>query len=104
MANKMKIRAWIENDKTTVKAIIFHPMETGLRKDKKSGKPIPAHYITEVSCEHNGKSILKCMWGPGVSKNPFFSFRFAGAKPGDKLKISWVDNQGQAGSSESQIN
>jgi len=103
MVNKMKIRAWIENDKTTVKAIIFHPMETGLRKDKKSGKPIPAHYITEVSCEHNGKSILKCLWGPGVSKNPFFSFRFAGAKPGDKLTISWVDNTGQSGSSEKQI-
>jgi sulfur-oxidizing protein SoxZ len=103
MANKMKIRAWIENDKTTVKAIIFHPMETGLRKDKKSGNTIPAHYITEVHCEHNGKSILKCNWGPGVSKNPFFSFRFAGAKTGDKLKISWVDNQGQSGSSEKQI-
>lgn len=103
MANKMKIRAWIENDKTTVKAIIFHPMETGLRKDKKSGKPIPAHYITEVSCEHNGKAILNCMWGPSVSKNPFFSFRFAGAKPGDKLKISWVDNKGQSGSTEAQI-
>ena len=72
MANKMKIRAWIENDKTTVKAIIFHPMETGLRKDKKSGKPIPAHYITEVRCEHNGKSILKCNWGPGFSKNLSF--------------------------------
>ena len=103
MANKMKIRAWIENNKTTVKAIIFHPMETGLRKDKKTGKPIPAHFITEVSCEHNGKSILKCNWGPGVSKNPFFSFRFAGAKAGDKLKISWVDNKGQSGSSEAQI-
>ena len=99
----MKIRAWIENNKTTVKAIIFHPMETGLRKDKKTGKPIPAHFITEVSCEHNGKAILKCNWGPGVSKNPFFSFRFGGAKAGDKLKISWVDNKGQSGSSEKQI-
>ncbi len=103
MTNKMKIRAWIENNKTTVKAIIFHPMETGLRKDKKTGKPIPAHFITEVSCEHNGKAILKCNWGPGVSKNPFFSFRFGGAKAGDKLKISWVDNKGQSGSSEKQI-
>lgn len=103
MANKIKIRAWIENDKTTVKAIIFHPMETGLRKDKKTGEPIPAHYITEVNCEHNGKPILKCNWGPGVSKNPFFSFRFAGAKAGDELKISWVDNKGQSGGSSAKI-
>ncbi len=103
MANKMKIRAWVDNGKTTVKAIIFHPMETGLRKDKKTGKPIPAHYITEVDCLHNGKPVLKCYWGPGVSKNPFFSFRFKGANSGDELKISWVDNQGKSGSATAKI-
>ena len=101
--NKMKIRAWISDGKATVKAIIFHPMETGLRKDKKTGKPIPAHYITEATCEHNGSRILVCNWGPGVSKNPFLSFRFKGASKGDTLKISWVDNQGNSGSSEAKI-
>jgi len=79
MKNKMKIRAWMDKNKTMVKAIIFHPMETGMRKDKKTGKKIPAHFITEVNCEHNGKTVLKCLWGPGVSKNPFISFRFGGA-------------------------
>ncbi len=100
---KMKIRAWVDGSKATVKAIIFHPMETGLRKDKATGKPIPAHYITEVQCKHNGKSVLTCLWGPGVSKNPFVSFRFNGAKSGDKLKISWVDNQGGSGEKEAKI-
>ncbi len=103
MANKMKIRAWVDNGKTTVKAIIFHPMETGMRKNKKTGKLIPAHYITEVKCEHGNKAILNCMWGPGVSKNPFLSFRFKGAKAGDSLKISWVDNKGNSGSSVAKI-
>ena len=103
MKNKMKIRAWMDQGKTTVKAIIFHPMETGLRKDKQTGKTIPPLYITEVTCEHNGKSILNCLWGPGVSKNPFLSFRFSGANSGDKLKISWVDNSGNRGSSEANI-
>jgi len=100
---KMKIRAWADGDKATVKAIIFHPMETGLRKDKASGKKIPAHYITEVKCEHNGKSVLTCLWGPGVSKNPFVSFRFKGAKTGDNLKVSWVDNTGDSGTKEAKI-
>jgi len=103
MKNKMKIRAWMDSGKTIVKAIIFHPMETGLRKDKTTGKPIPPLYITEVNCEHNGKAILNCLWGPGVSKNPFLSFRFSGAKKGDKLKISWVDNKGNNGTSEASI-
>jgi len=100
---KMKIRAYADGDKAVVKAIIFHPMETGLRKDKASGKTIPPHYITEVKCEHNGKSVLTCLWGPGVSKNPFVSFRFNGAKVGDKLKVSWVDNTGASDSKEAKI-
>lgn len=103
MARKMKIRAWVSGDKTTVKAIMFHPMETGLRKDKATGKTIPPHYITEVTCEHNGKNILNCLWGPGVSKNPFLSFKFKGAKVGDSLKVSWVDNTGEKNSSTSKI-
>jgi sulfur-oxidizing protein SoxZ len=103
MARKMKIRAWDNGKSTSIKAIIFHPMETGLRKDKKTGEKIPGHYITEVNCEHNGKNILTCLWGPGVSKNPFLSFDFNGAKKGDDFKISWVDNQGGKGDSVTKI-
>jgi sulfur-oxidizing protein SoxZ len=100
----MKIRAWAGDDgKTIVKAIIFHPMETGLRKDKSTGQKIPAHYITELNVEHNGKNILTCLWGPGVSKNPFLSFRFKNAKAGDKLKFSWVDNKGESDSKEATV-
>ena len=100
---KMKIRAWTAGDRTTVKAILFHPMETGLRKDKSTGKPIPSNFITEVKCEHKGKNVLTCLWGPGVSKNPFLSFRFKGAKTGDSLKISWVDNRGKSASATAKI-
>ncbi len=97
---KMKIRAWIEDGKATVKAIVFHDMETGMRKDKATGEKIPAHFIEELTCEHNGKSIMTCLWGPGVSKNPFLSFRIKNAKQGDTLKLSWVDNKGEKDSEE----
>ena len=100
---KIKIRAWTDKGSATVKAILFHPMETGLRKNKATGKAIPAHYITEVKCEHNGKTVLTCLWGPGVSKNPFLSFRFKDAKKGDSLKISWTDNTGGSASSSEKI-
>ena len=49
----IKARAKLSDGVTTVKALIKHPMETGLRKDKKTGKMIPAHFIQEVVCEHN---------------------------------------------------
>ena len=100
---KMKIRAWAEDGAATVKAIVFHQMETGLRKDKATGKKIPSHFIEELACQHNGKTVLTCLWGPGVSKNPFLAFNFNGAKKGDTVTISWVDNTGDKGGASEKI-
>ena len=98
MAKKWKVRANLKGDVTTVKALITHPMETGFRKDKKTGKKIPAHYIQDLVAEHNGNKILNADWGPAVSQNPYISFKFKGAKKGDKIKLSWVDNKGKSDS------
>ncbi len=103
MAKSIKMRAKLDGDVTTVKALVSHPMETGLRKDKKTGKMIPAHFIQEVVCEHNGNTVLTSLWGPAVSKNPYLSFKFKGANKGDTLKLSWVDNQGGSDSLETKI-
>ena len=98
----IKMRASLSGDETTVKALITHPMETGLRKGK-DGKPIPAHHITEVTCEHGGKVVMVAQWGPAVSKNPYLAFKFKGAKAGDAVKLSWVDNKGESDSTEAQV-
>jgi sulfur-oxidizing protein SoxZ len=103
MANSIKVRAKAKGGETVVKTLISHPMETGLRKDKKTGKKIPAHFIQEVTCEHNGNNVLTALWGTAVSKNPYLSFKFKGANAGDSLKISWVDNQGKSDSVEAKI-
>lgn len=102
MANTIKMRANASGSEVTVKCLMTHPMETGTRKDK-AGKPIPAHYITEVTAEHNGANVLTAYWAGGVSKNPYLSFKFDGGKPGDEVKISWVDNQGGSDSATTQI-
>jgi len=99
----MKIRAWIENGHTQVKAIIFHPMETGLRKDKNTGKLLPAKYIQTIVAKHNEKIVLDCKWASSISMNPFMSFSFNGGKSGDKIEIAWVDNEGQTGKGEVNI-
>ena len=99
----IKIRAKVDGDVTTVKALISHPMDTGLVKDKKTGKPIPAHFIQEVTCEHNGNNVLTALWGAAISKNPYLSFKFKGAKAGDTLTLSWVDNKGESDSTETKI-
>ena len=99
----IKMRANIEGDVTTIKALISHPMETGLSKDSKTGEKIPAHYIQEVVCELKGTPILTAYWGPAISKNPYLSFRFSGGAAGDTVKLSWVDNKGDKDSAEATI-
>jgi len=103
MANSIRIRAEAKGGETTVKALISHPMETGLRKDKKTGEKIPAHYIQEVSCAHNGANVMTAQWGPAVSKNPYVSFVLANAKAGDTIEMSWVDNKGEKDSASTQV-
>ena len=102
--SSIKMRATLGDDGvTTIKILISHPMDTGLEKDKKTGNLIPAHFIQEVVCEHNGTNVLTAEWGPAISKNPYLSFRFKGAKAGDTVKVSWVDNQGNSDSGEATI-
>ena len=94
MAKSIRARASAKGDTTTVKALITHPMETGLRKDKKTGKKVPAHFIQEVVAKHNGATVMTAQWSGAVSKNPYLSFQFTGGKPGDSVELSWVDNMG----------
>jgi len=103
MAKGIKIRAQAKKGVTTVKALMSHPMHTGLRKNKKTGKKIPAHFIQEVKCEHNGNTMITALWGPAISKNPYLSFKFKGGAKGDNIKISWVDNKGEKSSQEAKI-
>jgi len=95
MAKKtIRLRASNKGGVASVKALITHPMETGLRKDKKTGKKVPAHFIQTVSGKHNGKEVILCEWSGAISKNPYLSFSFAGAKSGDAVELTWSDNKG----------
>jgi sulfur-oxidizing protein SoxZ len=103
MAKSIRIRAKAKGGDTTVKALITHPMETGMRKNKKTGQKIPAHFIQEVTCKHNGNTAVTALWGPAVSKNPYLSFRIGGGKAGDTIELSWVDNQGKKDSATTKV-
>lgn len=94
MAEEMKMRATMQGDAVDVKVLIQHIMETGLRKDQKTGKMIPAHFINQVTATLNGKMVLDMQWGVGISRNPFVGFRVKGAKVGDKVAVHAVDNLG----------
>ena len=101
--SSIKIRAKVKQGEVKIKCLINHPMETGLRKNKKTGKLIPARFIQEVVCEHGGNTVMNAQWNATISKNPFLSFAFTGAKAGDMIKISWVDNTGKSDTTEATI-
>ena len=102
MADPMKIRAGLKGDIADVRVLMNHPMETGQRKDG-SGNLIPQHFIQEIAVKLNGKTVIDAQVSQAVSRNPVFSFRVKGAKAGDRLEISWVDNKGERNSTETAL-
>jgi sulfur-oxidizing protein SoxZ len=102
MADPMRIRARAAGDKATVRVLMVHEMETGQRKDA-SGRAIPAWFIQEVTAQHNGKPVLSAQWGPAVAKNPYLQFVVKGAKAGDKISLTWIDNRGDKRTDEATV-
>ncbi len=102
MADPMRIRAQASGDKASVRVLMRHEMETGQRKDT-AGKTIPAWFIQEVVAQHNGKLVMNAQWGPSVSKDPYFQIFVKGAKVGDKITVTWVDNKGDKRTDEATV-
>jgi len=94
MAEGMKMRAALQGDVAEVKVLMSHPMEPGTRKDAKTDKLVPAHFINSVTTTLNGKTIMEAQWGGAISKNPFLGFKVKGVKAGDKIAVNAVDNLG----------
>jgi sulfur-oxidizing protein SoxZ len=93
MASTIRVRAISNGEVTEVQALIQHPMDSGFVKDAQ-GQTIPPHFIQQLTFEYDGKAVFVADWGPAVSKDPYVKFSFKGAKKGDELKVSWVDNKG----------
>ena len=97
----IKLRTKEKKGLIQVKSLITHPMDTGLRRNKKGDK-IPAHYINEVVVEANGEPVMTANWTGSISKNPFISFSYEGEKS-DTVKLTWTDNMGKTDSLEKKV-
>jgi sulfur-oxidizing protein SoxZ len=93
MAEPMKIRATVKGDVADVRILMMHPMETGQRKDER-GNLVAPHFIQNVVVTHNGNVVFNADWSQAVSRNPFLGLRVKGAKTGDNISVTWVDNKG----------
>ncbi len=77
----------------TIKTLISHKMESGQRKDKKTGELIPRSIINRFTCEFNGKSVIDISIEPAVSTNPYFQFDATVPEAGDFV-FTWYDDDG----------
>jgi sulfur-oxidizing protein SoxZ len=102
MTEPTRIRAQMAGDKATVRVLMAHEMESGQRKDS-AGKSIPAWHIQQVTIQLNGRQVLTAQFGTAVSKNPFLQFNLKGAKPGDKIAVSWRDSRGTSRTDETTV-
>jgi len=99
MPGPMKMRATLGQGFTDVRVLMTHPMETGQRKDSE-GKLVPMHFIQNLTVKVNGKPVIEAQTSQAISRNPVFSFRLKGGTNGDKIEVSWVDNEGESNRTE----
>jgi sulfur-oxidizing protein SoxZ len=99
MSIKIRMRGKSKGGVAEVKALIKHPMESGVRMNKKTGKPFPALFIDTVTITVNGAAAIDSQWSGAVSSNPYMAIK-VNANAGDKITLALTDNSGASGTEE----
>ena len=102
---KPRVKAPKKADKgevVTIKTLISHKMETGLRKDKKTGEIIPRQIINTFTAKFNGEDVFSVDLDPAISANPFFEFSMKAEESGE-FEFIWVDDNGETYSKKSKL-
>jgi sulfur-oxidizing protein SoxZ len=99
---KIKPKTYKTGDIVKIDFMVMHPMETGMRKDKKTGQIVPAEYINEVKFLFNDQLITKMVVWESLSTNPLFTINFK--VPGEgELKVIFKDNKGEVNEKSQKI-
>lgn len=89
---KLKFKQIVnKGDLVKVKTLAEHEMESGVRRDEKTGVIYPRLIIYKVTARYNGKIVFKANWFSGVSANPYLAFYFKADKSG-LIEIEWEDD------------
>ena len=80
-------------DVVTIKTLISHPMESGLRKDRKTGELIPRKIINKFVASFEGEQVVSVDVDPAVSANPYFQFDMKVPGAGT-VRFEWTDDDG----------
>lgn len=82
-----------KNEIFLLKALITHPMETGLRTDE-DGKVIPRKLINRFSCRYNEQIVFSADLHESIAANPFIEFNLR-AFDSALLEFVWEEDGGE---------
>ena len=99
---KIKPKKYADGEVVNVSFMVMHPMETGMRKDKKTGAIVPAQYINSVKFEYNGKVITTMNVWESLSANPVFTTYMKVNGKGE-LRVTYTENTGEVSETSIEI-
>lgn len=73
--------------------MIMHPMDNGYTFTTQ-GTVIPVDIVTDFRCTYLGEEVVHVRLEPGISANPYFSFRLRAVRTGT-VEFTWIDQHGE---------
>lgn len=77
----------------TVRSLINHPMETGLRPDGEDASDIEQQLVESLTVSLDGEAVFRARFYTGTSANPYVQFNLTPQQAGE-LKLVWQDQNG----------
>ncbi len=101
-SNSIRMRIKESGPSLVVRVLIDHPMNPP-GQDAKGEMRYPGDYIQEVTAKVNGHTVLSGDWSAGISRSPYLSFKIRQAAPGNVIRLSWRDNEGNGASRDMKV-
>lgn len=89
-------------DIVQIKTLMSHVMETGARKNKKTGQLIPRKIINKFVCKYNGSEVMSVDLHPAIAANPYFAF-YAKADKSGTFDFEWFEDGGATVTAQGKI-
>lgn len=76
----------------SVRTLLAHPMETGLRPDGQ-GRVVPRDIVQQFTATFNAQPVLQAQLHPAIAANPYVAFEFVPDRSG-WLEMRWSGDGG----------
>lgn len=82
-----------KGDVITIKTLVRHVMESGQRKNRKTGGRHPRMIINRFVATYNDQPVFSADLEPAIAANPFLQF-YARIEESGRFDFLWVDDEG----------